>query len=415
MSLGNQMRCVLKLLALVAVVGSCAVGTAAAQPSSGHNQLKDPRSETRIRFGPVFLKPGFSLSRLGYDSRVADSEGDTRSDFVVSFAPNVVVWMPVTRRALLTTTLTYGVTYFSTHKNQSSTDPGYDVKAEFSLFRMVPFLERSVQTAWRQPSDEVDIRVPLTTRSTSAGIAFSPMGRTSLLLSAYRSSQIHESTARYLGVDLSRELNDVQQGVSVRIDRRVTSLTKLHASLENRQDRFEKSPTRNMAGVRFLVGSDFGKKAFVLGQAEVGFQHMRMEDGRLPNFSGIVGAVTLQRSLGAATVISTDWTRDIASSFQTVRPYFTSRSFKLRLRQGLGRSIDILIGPDFGRATYVRAANDSRSLVVKNTGFDADFGYRVTRQSRVGLVLTRVSRTSEVPDVRSFSGLRIGVSFSRNF
>lgn len=397
------------------VVLACSIADASAQTASSHNQLKDPRPDAKVHFGPFFIRPGFQLTRFGYDSRVSDSDGDTRSDFVIAFGPNATVWVPLARRALVTTSMSFGVTYFSTHKAQSSTDPGISVKAEASLFRFVPFVQRSIQQAWRQPTAELDIRVPLTTRSTSAGVTYSPLGRTSVQLSGSRTSTEHGATARYLGVNLSRALNDVQQGIMLRVDRRVTTLTKVHFSAENHQDRFELDPKRNMAGARVAVGADFGKKAFLLGKAEVGFQHMSPETASFSSFTGVVANVDLERSIGRSATVSSAWSRSLASSFISARPYYVDNNIKFRVRQQLGGSIDIFVGPDFGRASYVRSASDTKSLTVANRLFSADLGVRLTRDARVGVVLTRVSRSSELTEVRSFSGLRIGLSFSAGF
>ncbi len=373
----------------------------------------DPRKTAKMHFGRVYVTPALTIERIGMDENVVNSDGDLSSDFVVSIVPSLTLWLPISNRALITTSLKNGVSYYKRHSGQSSLDPGISVKGEFKFGRFVPFAERSYDQSRKRANAEIEVRVPLNSVGTSAGIAYQ-LSRSSLELSANRTEYTYGKDARYVGINLNTQLNRVEQGVSLRVDHRLTSLTAMHFVVENRQYKF-KFADSDAAGVRTLVGAEMGRKALLFGEAEIGYRTLKVSRLATPSLNRLVANVTLTHQFQGASAVAVSWVRDVNVSFLFDRPYYTSNAAGMKIRQQLFRSFDAILSLDRATADYIRVPGGSESPRVATRSIGLDLGSRLNHGARLGFAINRVWRSSDISSFRSFSGLRAGLSFSISF
>ena len=392
-------------------------GPALAQqsPSVRSATFVDPRKTAKMHFGRVYVTPALAIERIGIDENVVNAAGDVSSDFVVIIDPSLTMWLPVSNRALVTTSLKSGVSYFKKHPDQSSLDPGIGVKGEFKIGRFVPFAERSYDQSRKRPSAEIEVRVPLNSVGTSAGIAYQPQSRSAIELSASRTAYTYGRDARYVGINLNTQLNRVEQGVTLRLDHRLTSLTAVHFLVENRQYKFSLAADRDAAGVRTLIGAEMGRKALLFGAAEIGYRTLTVARGSVPSINGLVASVSLTRQFQGASALTVNWSRDVNVSFLFDRPYYRSNATGMRIRQQLFRSFDAILALDRTTADYTKVPGESESPRVVTRSIGLDLGSRLNHGARIGFAVSRAWRSSDISSFRSFSGLRAGLSFSIGF
>lgn len=406
-----------KYFALALIVFSGLTTSAFAQlaPPGATSQTGDPRKDARIHVGPFYVTPALLIDRLGVDTNVFNAAGEQKSDLVVGVVPQATVWLPIYSRALITTTLSSGVTYYKTFSEERSVDPGVKVRGEVKMSRLTPFADVSYSQSRRQPNDEIEIRVPITASGVAVGFAYQVQSKLSLELSAHREGSGYGRDAAFLGANLRERLSKHQQGVRLRLTRKLTSLTTIHAVAENVQDKFEFSPNRDAAGVRLAVGAGFGLKALVTGQAEVGFRSMDPVDAVIPSFRGLVAQAGLGYKIRGATAVHLDWNRDVHFSHETIRPYYVLNAMNFTVRRQLAGRFDGIAGLGRNSSSYVRLSEDIASIRAVSKSLSLDIGYRLNRDARLGFAVTRTSRTSEPPTGRDYSGIRAGLSFSVGF
>ena len=67
----------------------------------------------RLHAGPFYAKPRLLLKEVGTDSNVFNAAGEQQSDFTMTVAPQIDIWVPVARRALLKTTTGADLVYYA--------------------------------------------------------------------------------------------------------------------------------------------------------------------------------------------------------------------------------------------------------------------------------------------------------------
>jgi hypothetical protein len=132
----------------------------------------------------------------------------------------------------------------------------------------------------------------------------------------------------------------------------------------------------------------------------------------LPTFQGLVARASLNYTLLEATQFGFTWDRDAIYSFETLWPYAKLNALGGRVRRQIRGQFDGILGAN--RATYdfvpfaTGLVEHRRDVTVS---YSVDIGYRLTRDTRVGVVATTWTRSS-TQLARAYQDLRVGVSVS---
>jgi hypothetical protein len=402
---------ILALACLLAATGAFAQQA----PPGPSSKTGDPIKDARIHFGMFHLTPTLAIDRFGVDTNVFNAAGEQKSDFTVGIIPQLNIWMPLTHRLMVTSKLSEGINYYKTYADQGSVDPSAAVGAELALRRLKVFGSIDHSESRQRPNFEIDVRVPLISNGRSLGFSVQPTSRTSLELSGYKTDVVYGADASFQGAILRAELTRLQQGVRMRIDRRLTSLTTVHVAVENRQDRFRFSPRRDADGVRTAVGFNFGARALIAGDAEIGFRHMKVASAIIPSFDGLISKVSLNREFRGSTRLHVDWNRDVEFSSDLIHTYYVLNSTNYKIRRQLGGRFDGILGLARHKSTYVKVDGVADLPRTSTKIMTFDVGYRLNRDTRLGFAVERTWRSSDPPSGRDFSGFRAGMSFSVGF
>jgi hypothetical protein len=405
-------------IACVLTLALCWTRSAAAQP----READDPRAEARIHVGPIYATPGLRLREFGVDTNVFNTAADPKSDFTFTVGPEVNVWVPVGRRALLKTTGGADLVYFQTYGSERSLNPRAQVRGEIYLQRVTLFAENDLVNTRQRPNFEIDVRARRLENTVRAGGELRLSQKLSVEIAGRQSLVKFDGDAFFAGSYLEQSLNRDSRGVGATVRYRRTPLTTIVVRTETSQDRFAFSPLRDANTLRIQPGVEFRPPALIAGSAYIGMQRLDALHDELPDFRGMVGSARLRFRLPRATVLEFAGDRDLAYSYEPLQPYFVVDGYGATVRRQIVRRFDASVGAQRQRYTY-------RDLIVSNPAsrpsgagredmtvvYTASIGYAVNRDTRMGVGVSRVKRDSSANRFAAYEGLRVGTSVTYGF
>jgi len=386
--------------------------------------IEDVRRNARVHVGPFYLTPAIQLKELGLDTNVFNEAGEQKSDFMFNFSPKLDVWVPLARRALITTSVATDLVYYARYDTERSVDPQAAVRAEVYLHRLTLFAQDAYLNTRQRLNFEIDLRARHQENNFSAGIAYRITPKFSVEVAGRRAITQFDADAFFLGSNLHDVLNRTTTGFNVTARHRVTPLTTLLLGVERSGDRFPYASQRNTDTLRIVPGVEFKPKALVNGSAHVGFRRFTpIDQSALPAYSGLVAQLGLSYTLLGSTTFGVSYNRDVDYSFEPLQPYFVSNSVGTSIRRAIGRRFDVLVSADRRVYSYRDLRPplpDSRPTPIEPRvdtiwNYAASLGYRLGKQVRVGFGASYWQRESTTRTFRNYDGLRIGTAVTYGF
>ena len=380
------------------------------------------RKEARMHVGPLYMTPAIQLKEFGIDSNVFNAAGEQVSDFTVTLAPKLDLWVPVARRLLFQTTAATDLVWYSKYETERSVDPQLGARAEIYLRRLTLFGEGLALSTRQRLNYEIDLRARQLRTDFAGGAELRLTPKFSVEGAARRGETEVDGDAFFDGQSLQRTLNQRSTGFRTVVRHRVTPLTTLAVKYERQRDRFEFSPLRDSASYRVMPGVEFKPRALIKGTAYVGYRRFTpSHEGALPEFSGVVADLELSYTMLGSTTFSVAYRRDLTYSYEETQPFFVNNSVGVSVRRALGRRFDVLGSVD--RHTYAyqdlltlptvtSIATAERVDVTWNYG--ASLGYRIGT-GRIGFGVSYWTRDSSTRPLRGYDNLRFGTTATYGF
>jgi hypothetical protein len=376
----------------------------------------DPREDARMRLGPFYMTPTFQVANAGVDGNVFNAPDTPQSDYTVAATPAATIWVPMARRALVTTTAGAGLVYFQKFRSERSVDPEGTVRGDLYLRRLTLYAEGGWLRSRQRPNQEIDARSRRKSSSASAGAIVQLGAHFSAEVGAYRTRLQYDQDQFFLGNSLRTALDERQDGLSLVLRQQLTPFTAITLSAESRRDRFDFSPDRNADGFRVAPGLEFNPRALISGRAEVGVRQFRTRDSSLPDFTGLVADVSLGYVMRQPAVIGfgLGWSRDVNYSYLPTQPYYVSNTWSGSIRRQVWRRVDAIVSAERSTWDYASLAGAAGAgpRTDVTTGYSADIGYRARRDIRIGFAVAESRRRSAADATRAYRGLRAGLTFS---
>lgn len=407
----NQLRrrCVFAAAAAV-ILQAVHASPVAAQTSVA--PTVNPRESARIRLGPLYMTPALPLVGIGVDTNVFNSSLDPRSDVTATANPSLDLWVPMARRALISTSFSADLVYFKEFSSQRSVNPSVNVRGElFSRF-VTLFAGRGYSRSKQRSNLEIDTRSRYVSIDNRAGAILALGTRTAAEVSAFQRETTYDRGEEFLGTNLAQALNREEYGAQLDLRHRLTSFTTLLASASVQRDRFDESSERNSDSTRLTTGFAFNPRALISGRAEVGLRQFKTRDAALPDYTGIVAATSVVYTLRQRTQFSVTWDRDVSYSYQADTPYFVANGIGLQIQRQIRGNLDAGLGAQ--RTTYAYRGFSS-SLVTPErtdvtTSYSADIGYRLNRNLRMSFGATVLERAVPDDPSRGYRATRAALS-----
>lgn len=374
----------------------------------------NPREDARMRIGLFYMTPSLQLRNLGVDTNVFNEAENPKSDFTYTVTPALDLWVPATRRFLLTTRTELGLVYFQRFADQRSVDPRSMVRGDIILNRLSLFGENDFRWSKERANLEIDDRVRQRDNMTRAGIMFDVTSKFSTEMSLYQRTVDFEADLTTIrAINYRAGLKRNERGLRIGMRHRLTSRTTLLLEGETQRTRFDFAGIKNADGFRISPGVIFAPRALIGGSAKVGYRRFMPLNEAVPAFAGLVASLNLGYTLRGANRLTFETSRDLAYSYEITQPFYISTGVGGSIRRQLRGDFDLVLGARRTRQNYralADAAVTPRSELIRS--YSADIGYRLNRDFRTGLVLSWQRRESSSETVRAYRGFRAGFSLT---
>jgi hypothetical protein len=393
------------------------VALAQGPPLQGSQSIDDIRKDYTIHLGGLYLKPSAQLKELGVDTNVFNESENPRTDFTFTLTPKALLAVPIARRALLTGTAAVDAVYYQRFATERSFNPQFTLRQEGYAHRLTVFAEEAYLNTHQRANDELDVRVRRTERALGGGAAVRLTPKFSIEAAARGSAIRFDSHAVFRGQLLEDTLDDDARTYSLTARQQLTALTTLSLVYERQHDLFSRDPIRNADSFRIMPGVDFKPRALISGTAHVGYRSFEPTSGLVPPANGLVAKVALSYVLLGDTIFGVTYDRDFQFSYNASTPYYVQNSPGLFVRRAVGEHFDVIA--NVSRSTY-----DYRELLASPTsapvavpvettdGYGLNLGYRLRRQTRVGVGVSYLTRASTTDLSRAYTGFRFATTVS---
>lgn len=367
-----------------------------------------------MHIGPFYMTPSVQLRGLGIDTNVFNEVEDPKSDFTYTFGPALNLWVPFTRRFLLTTRSELGITYFQKYADQRSIDPRAFVRGDILLTRLTLFGENNFVWSKERANLEIDDRVRQRTNTTRAGFIYEVTPKFSTEVSLYQTTyDLEADFSSIRAINYQAGLQRNERGLRIGIRHRLTSKTTLVVDGETQRIRFDFAGIKNADGYRITPGVNFTPRALIGGSARLGIRRLSPLNEAAPDFQGFVASLSLGYTFLGATRLTVETNRDLQYSYEVSRPYYVTTGFGGNIRRQVRGDIDLVVGARRTRNAYrVLAESTVAPRTDRILNYSADLGYRINRSARMGFVVAWQERTSSVGDLRTYRGMRAGLSLT---
>jgi len=369
-----------------------------------------PAGEAAFLAGPVTLYPSIVLRDVGFDSNIRNDADEAQGDFTLTAQPRLRAAVPF-GSTLLSTSVTVGLVYYATYKDQQSVNRLFEGRLEGLISRLRPFLAATLNHTRERAGYEIDARVLREEASVSGGAELKLTGITSLTASYRSTTQNYGEDEGFLGTPLANQLDHTTNVASVGVKYALTPLTTVSRDMEWQRDLFDTSTIRDADSVRVMPGVQFSPDAVITGRVAMGFRQFTPRASVLAGFGGLVGSANVSYTMLNVTTFSVEATRDVMYSFEPATPYYLVNSGRLTLSQRIGGPYDVIALAGQDRLEYQGlevlpvAGRVDRTRMV-----GGGIGYRFNPSLRLALIYDRTERVSNTLDRRAYERQRVFAS-----
>ena len=381
--------------------------------------IDEARERARLHLGGLYVTPALQLKEMGVDSNVFNEPGSTARDFTINLAPGAQLALPIGRRALVESTLAANLVYFQRYASQRSVNPNASVRVTGFFRRLTLAGGGGYLNTHERMNQEIDARAGRTDKSAHAAFDIRVVPKFSVGLSGVVSHADYAEGLFFRGVNLRESLANDLWNAAMGVKYIATPLTSLGVRGEMESTRFPFSPLKNADSVRVTSGVVFKPRALISGSAFVGIRRFKPLSADVPEFRGLVAAISLRYSVRSATAFALTLDRDVQYSYEQLEPYFVSTAVGASIRRQLFGPFDTTVGTQWFQHRYrdvltSPVPNDLvRVDVIRN--YSGDVGYRFGRKSRVGVGVSYWSRDSNRADFAVYEGFRAATTLTYGF
>ena len=386
----------------VALLLPAAIPAAAQQSAAPETDVPD----TGIHFGPLGLSPSIVVRDIGRDNNVFNDSTNPKSDWTATITPKLdVAFRPGPMRLTYTTNTDY--VWYQTYASERGTNVGNALRADFAFGPFKPSVGASIGTSRDRLNREIDVRARHRSYGYSGGVEVSLFEGVTAAVGVRESKTTFDPGAEFRGQPLDLTLNSTTDAVDAGGGVALTPLTTLRVTYTRERTRFEFMPDRNSESFRITPTVTFSPLAILNGSASFGYRRFTSHSPAVPDYAGLVAAVTLATTAFSRYRIETGFTRDLSYSYDETTPEYLETGVSAALTWQITNRFDLHLNAGRSRLHYrsptLTASTDDDT--VNTYGFS--FGYRVTERLRAGINGDWQGRTSERSIERGYDNRRI--------
>ena len=382
-----------------------AVATAAGAQTAQSGAVAAEPASRPITLGSLQIYPSISFRDVGFDSNIYNASVRAREDFTYTVAPRVRTALPL-GDARLVGTGSLGFVFFNNSKDQESVNGAAGGLFEVRQGRIRPSLQGGFSRS-RERRGDIDVRALSLSTNGRAGVDVGVSGVTSLTTWVTRETTAFASGERFLGRDLSDQLDrqTTTYAAGARFD--LTPLTAVVAAAALEQVRFTVNRIRDADSWKFVPTVNFAEGAILNGQAFAGMRDFRPLTAAMPPFRGLIAGGDIRFSIASVTRFELRGNRDLVYSYDELQPYYLESGGQATLYQRVIGPVDAiaLAGRRVFRYETVTVVSVP-GRVETMTLWGGGIGVRIDDNMRFSFTVDRERRVSTSSALREFERTR---------
>jgi hypothetical protein len=359
--------------ALLSVALLLAAGQAHAQATTA---LDPPALERYLRWGPVRVRPGFTLTNLGYDDnvfyRTAGTARPAEGDWYATLSPRAEGVVLLGHRAFATFDGKLDYTAYKDNSEINYTNSSLASRVTLPFRGAGLFWDVSHRRTQDRPLDLQDARPVRRERSLGAGMIVKAGWRTEFEIgSAFtRFSNSDDNFLQCRGAGGSApcytigDLLDRTETVNqVRARYRLLGRTRLTLEARLRDLNFgsrDARVARDGRETRLLPGIDFGEGGRLTGTLRVGRSRLDIDATPGTDYAGLVGEARLSYRVGGGLTLQAGGQRDVAFSIYSGNEFYVRRATDVRAIKYFNRLFGVEAGYGRGRLDFPSTVRTDR-------------------------------------------------------
>ncbi len=357
-----------------------------------------------VAMGPLWLTPSLIVKDMGVDENVFNDAVNPKHDFTFTITPRATVVFRMRRLRLEYLTATDYV-YYRTYRSERGTNTSSSARLSFDLGHLKPYATIQGLNSKSRLNSEIDARARHRDFQYGAGVELKIASRTSLLLNGSQTKVSYEADSTFRGVDLRRGFDGRKRSVDGGLGIVLTPLTTFTMLVAREQQRFQLSPDRDSNSWRISPTLMFSPTGLLTGSATVGYRHFRPLSPTLPDYSGVVSAVTVGATLYGRHQVQALFSRDVQYSYDLTTDYYVGTGGTLIWTLAIAGPLDV-------RGTAGRYLMDYRGGAGqpgrdRSTIYGGGMGFRFSNRARLGVNIEWSRRDSTKSFDRGFRNRRI--------
>jgi len=392
------------------LLAACALAAPAVE-SASDDPLEPPDLSEYIRWGPIRARPRLTVSNLGKDDNVFFATGSEppKSDYRATVGGRLEGLVLFGDRAFLTFDERLNYTLF--HKYGSTTTdpdgnkvPGQNYLSQFLTSRVTfPFSGWGVfadvdfiQTETR-PTSEFNGRVQQQIERAGMGFIVELGWRTYAEFERSRSDWTYDERDR---PDTAAKLNRLEQRNLLRVNYRLTGLTRLTFDTALVEYSFDDDTDRDSTQMQILPGFTLGEGGRLSGSVQIGYSQFDLQDPAQEDFDSTVGVASIRYRMGSGTTLRLDGGRDVGFAVFDENTFYLNRFAEARATHYFNSLIGGTVAGYYGKLSYPQ---EMGFRIDTNREYELGVLFRAlqTRGGKVveyGLSWRRASRESVTGD-----------------
>jgi hypothetical protein len=392
----------MRTLATAAAIAAAWTLSCAGAASAG--QAPDTVPPGTLSYGPLRITPGLLLKDMGVDNNVFNEPVDPKHDFTFTLTPRADVLFRMRRLRLGFTTATDYV-YYRTYRSERGANNYSSARVDFDLGVLKPYATVSGLNSRSRINTEVDARARHRDLVYGGGVAIKVASRTNLLVNAVQGKVAYEPGEEFRGIDLSDSLDVTRRSVDAGVEIALTPLTTFSAIVAREQQRFAFSPGRDSDAWRVSPTFAFSPTGLLSGSASVGYRRFHTRSAEIPDYSGVVAAVSVTALIYGRNKVFGVLNRDVQHSYDTATAYYLGTGGAVTWTYLLVGPIDVRGTAGRTRMDYtVSGASEGRDMT---TAYGGGVGYRFSNRARLGINAEWSRRESDRSAERNYRNNRI--------
>lgn len=334
--------------------------------------LDPPELENYLRWGPLRVRPGFTLANFGYDDNIFSSNSNKVGDTTATLVPEVEGLVLFGDRTFLRFNEALEYTSYASNTDQNFLNQRGAGRLTVPFDRIGVFADFAVNHVRTRPEDREDIRPRRRENRLGAGVILELGWRTEVELS--RSAvdwRYTDDDSDDIGLELDRD--EDRTDLSVRYQLR--GRTRLTLDLGSRDIDFDDPLNLKDTDERTAyLGIDFGEGGKMVGRARLGRANLDPLTAGRPALSETVGDLELRYWLAGDTRLELDAERLTGFTATGDDSYYLFTSAGLRGIHYLTRFLGVESGARLGRLRFPGASGGSAR---RDDLTDIDVGVRM--------------------------------------